>query len=168
MKCEDCKRRQELSDRDGRTVWACRCAASENRDRIVAPGGGCAWRDPDDVAAVLYHVATADAVRKARTEGLPPAVGPRSSKAGETVPGIWFFRSPEDLADAVTNWLGDELPDEDLWVVTAALPGSYLGSLSRDGFETVCSRGVPPDYLDFQELDEWYAWASGTGVPAYA
>ena len=95
---------------------------------------------------MLYHVTTASAIERIRNQGLIPAIGPRSRKAGEDRPWVYLFPDMETAEDAMANWLGDELPDdEDAYL--CAIREAGLQGLERHGFEVLCPVPVPPSCI---------------------
>lgn len=60
---------------------------------------------------LLFHVTTATAAESIREHGLRPAIGPRASQLGETVPAIYFFTSESALQAASDNWLSEAFED---------------------------------------------------------
>lgn len=160
MRCVDCKRKQILFTEDGRTVYACSQDGSGRTGSLVTQEDGCPWNDLDDTRTVLFHIAPETAVPGIRKHGLLPGIGDRSTHCGEDSPAVYFFPSAEDAEGAMLNWLPDEYPNGTrFYMVTAALPSRYAQSLRTTAdYEVVTDLPVPPDYLDIQDLEEWYAW----------
>lgn len=169
MKCKDCTHKILLHDMSGRDVWTCGQTASDRAGRPVdVLQDGCTWHDQDDVLPPLYHIARGEDVGAIRKLGLVPMIGNRSAEAGEKSSAVYFFKTPQDAENAMLNWMGDDA-DGPLYMLTAVLPKSYAAALEDTAaYETACTAPVPPDYLDFQDLDEWYAWYQGKGAPANA
>lgn len=169
MKCRDCTHRLVLHDAAGREARICGQPASAKAGKLLGPDeDGCTWRDQEDSLRPLYHIARGQDIEAIRKTGLLPAIGKRSAEAGEADPAVYFFKTPEDAENAMLNWLGDDIPDgEPMYMLTALLPGSYAKALRDTApYEIACAIAVPPDYLDFQDLDEWYEWYRKGGVDA--
>lgn len=171
MRCKDCAYKTKC----GAHSWKCGQAQSTRAGQNILPypgeyGTGCDWRDGDRLLPPLYHVATEEQVASIRHAGLLPAISERSSEANETAPAVYFFRSPEDVENAMMNWLGESLPENSkLYMLTAELPDAYAPVLANTaGYETACYAPVPPDYLDFQDFNEWHGWALRKGALAHA
>lgn len=103
----------------------------------------------------LWHVTAAGNKNRIEAEGLVPRIGPRSEAAGETVPYVYLFESTNDMEDALINWLGDELEDEELILCEISLPDSIAQTLIRepDSFELRCPRVIPPEYIRIEPLE---------------
>lgn len=94
----------------------------------------------------LYHVTLASNLPSILERGLIPAVGPRSAAFGEEKPAVYFFRSLDDVEDALVNWLGEEFDeDERIIVIEARLPDD--ASIEEEAFETRVRSIVPPCVL---------------------
>lgn len=65
-----------------------------------------------NVTKIGYHVTTQEAINSIQKEGLCPRIGPRSTLVNEPYPRVYFFINQQDAEDAISNWLG-ELIDED-------------------------------------------------------
>ena len=57
-----------------------------------------------------FYTTAVENLPEIEQEGLIPAIGTRE---GEDFPAVWVFPSPEQLNDALWNWLGEELFEED-------------------------------------------------------
>ena len=106
---------------------------------------------------LLYHIATESRIARIREIGLAPLIGERSLEAGEDVPMIYFFDTPDDAENGLYNWLGDGLDEEEeLYMIVARLPVEYRRYLAKTAdWETACSVPVPASMLEIAELDAW-------------
>ena len=64
-----------------------------------------------------YHVTPLENLAAVLRDGLVPALGPRSLQMGEPEPAVFLFTSYEAMETALSNWLGDEFPEEEALVV---------------------------------------------------
>ena len=114
----------------------------------------------------LYHVTPERNLPSILEQGLVPAIGPRSTAFGENEPVVYFFKSMDDVEDALTNWLGEELgKDERIAVIEARLPGDTL--IEEEAFETRMKSVVSPCFLRVMDDSELpFAENGGTGPSA--
>ena len=82
-----------------------------------------------------YHVTPSHNVKNIMKVGLIPQVGPSSSKLNEKR-GIHLFKDEVSAEDAVTNWMGDEYPENTkLSMLKVRLPKTH--PLHYDNFAHV-------------------------------
>lgn len=62
---------------------------------------------------LYFHVTTLEALPEILVSGLQPRIGPRAQECGETTPSVYAFGSIQALEDAMTNWLGEALENQD-------------------------------------------------------
>ena len=117
---------------------------------------------------MFLHVTTKTAVPGIMEKGLVPAIGPRAEKISEKAPAVYLFTSEAAMEDAVSNWLGDQLPeDEELSVLEIRLPIGYRDDIVQDpgiGYEAKCRRAIPARYITVRERDPETAVADGRGA----
>lgn len=100
------------------------------------------------------HVAKLPSIFKS---GLVPDVGPRSAACGEDVPRVYLFPRLVDCEDALCNWLGEELFDEEgspaQEVVVVEVDVSGIAGVVSVGYEFSCCTVIPPERI-VRLLDE--------------
>lgn len=91
----------------------------------------------------VWHVTPVENLESIISDGLKPAIGPRSAELGEKVEAIYCFDSPEDLENALSNWMGDVF-DEDqvLALLELDVPENALAGEGA-GFEVVICSPIP-------------------------
>lgn len=95
---------------------------------------------------MAWHVTPIENVQKILSEGLLPAIGPRSEKVDEEVPMVHLFSTFDDLQDAA--WLWEDEFDED-----AQLALFHVAVPSHEGAWTELSEAVPAEKLRLLSLD---------------
>ena len=95
----------------------------------------------------FYHVTLKSLEAKIMEEGLLPKIGERSSLIKEKTPAVYLFKTREGLENALMNWLGEELPeDEELLYLEVTLPEEFINS-DPNSFEIRCFDPIPTKYL---------------------
>ena len=102
----------------------------------------------------FYHVTTQCNLTGIKASGLFPKIGPRSTLAGETTPYIYLFRDYAEMEDAVMNWLGDKLDDDQLVLCEIELTEAIERTLvyKKNSYEVLCPVGIPADCISFSTL----------------
>jgi hypothetical protein len=91
----------------------------------------------------LWHVTPKDNLSSILGLGLLPQIGPRSAALGELVPAVFCFDSPEDLSDALLNWLPDQFDDDqELSLLEIQTPLS-ITPVEGAGFEILVLETIP-------------------------
>jgi hypothetical protein len=94
-----------------------------------------------------FHVTPAANVYRILRDGLKPRIGDRS-RVMEQEDGIYLFKTQDDAADAVTNWLGDEFEDrERLALLEVTIPPDAKVLPSTADYEIVVSTPIPPEFI---------------------
>ena len=98
----------------------------------------------------FWHVTSLESVPSILRNGLIPRIGPRSSEAGETEPGVYLFPTYEAVEDALMNWLGDQFPDDaNLVLLRIRLPydaTTWLVVTDAD-YEVVSREAIPANCI---------------------
>ena len=103
---------------------------------------------------IFYHVTTLPNAAPIKTQGLKPAIGPRSRHLGETTPAIYLFGTREELDDAVLNWLGEQFDGgSELIFPQLCVPRVISSQFQRDAFEYRSFRPLPGKYI-YEWFDE--------------
>lgn len=98
-----------------------------------------------------YHVTQTRHVASILKDGLKPSVGERSAKMGEK-PSSFLFKSKEDAYDAVTNWLGDEHPeDQPLSLLKVKLPKTIKAHKTEADYEHQVFDHIHPKHISHEE-----------------
>ena len=106
-----------------------------------------------------YHVTTYDNLDGIRQKGLVPSIGKRSMAYGETHPAIYLFANINDTIDAITNWLGDELTEDDdimLLIIKITIPNDFDFETTPDNqniaeYEILSYNPISTKYLSFYD-----------------
>jgi hypothetical protein len=104
---------------------------------------------PEDTTEdrVFYHVTAKRNLRKIKKNGLVPTIGNRSEQV-ETDEAVFLFTSLEAVEDAMSNWLGDEVDeDEELVLLKVTLPYDFPIGYSPAGYEATVKTTIPPEYI---------------------
>jgi len=106
-------------------------------------------------AIVFFHVTNRSNLESITKKGLIPHIGMRAKDCGEDTARIYLFGNRDDVETALTNWLGEELGDEEeLAVLQISLPQGFPVRKGKDGFEYTCDRPIPPEYI-FPLNEDW-------------
>ena len=99
-------------------------------------------------STAFYHVTLTRNVPKILREGLHPRRGPRSRRLGESHKAVYLFKSREDAADGLSNWLGAELPeDEPVALIMVNLPADTQILDTTADYEIVVADSILPANL---------------------
>jgi hypothetical protein len=99
-------------------------------------------------STAFYHVTLTRNVPKILREGLHPRRGPRSRRLGELHKDVYLFKSREDAADGLSNWLGAELPeDEPVALIMVNLPADTQILDTTADYEIVVADSILPANL---------------------
>lgn len=91
----------------------------------------------------VWHVTPIENLETIISDGLKPAIGPRSAELGETVEAIYCFDSPDDLDNAMSNWLGEAFEEDQVLVLLELdVPEDALAGEGA-GFEVVIRSPIP-------------------------
>ena len=103
-----------------------------------------------------YHVTQRKNMQSINEKGLIPLIGPRAAAGKETVPTVYLFESKDDMEYALTNWLGEELGEDELVLLVISIPHDYQAYIHRTnaGYERTCTRPIPPCLIRFFD-EEW-------------
>lgn len=97
---------------------------------------------------IYYHVTTKKALDKIKKEGLQPQIGQRSQKIGEVFPAIYLFTTRDDMEDAIYNWLGEELENEEIYSLKIDLPKGFpLDEGVQGDWEVRSYQKIPMEYV---------------------
>lgn len=94
---------------------------------------------------IAYHVTLKKNLSSILSEGLKPMIGPRSQKLEQTS-AIFLFPSRDHVDDALMNWLGDELEDEELVLLEVDLKNLNFES-NVDSYEIIVLDLISPDRI---------------------
>lgn len=93
-----------------------------------------------------YHVTLTRDLKKIMKNGLQPRVGPRSKRMSEQHPRIYLFRNRAQAEDAVMNWMGAELPeDEPLSLLKVLIPDEDSLHDNPSQMEATYYEDIPPE-----------------------
>lgn len=97
---------------------------------------------------IAYHITEKRNLASIQEKGLVPSVGPRSKDLGEPENVVYFFRSLEDVDNALLNWLGEwyeDYEDEiDLVILEVNLHGFEF---TQEAFEYQVRETISPDRI---------------------
>ena len=94
----------------------------------------------------VYHVTHARNVPSIMANGLMPSVGDRTA-AAEDERAVYVFPSIEYAEDAIMNWLGDELDeDEPIAILSLTVPRAWLIDQGV-AYERTMHHTVPPEMI---------------------
>lgn len=91
-----------------------------------------------------YHVTPTVSVPSIMEHGLLVSSGERAELLGDS--GVYLFKDPMTMEDAVMGWLGESFPEDTelsaltIWVNSKALS-------SEAGFEWVAHKTIPPELI---------------------
>lgn len=103
---------------------------------------------------VYFHVTLTRHVDKILRKGLCPRRGPRSRKLGEPHKAVYLFKSREDAENGLSNWLGDELSeDEPVALLSVRLPAGTLRLNTTAEYEIVIADRIVPAALTVVATD---------------
>lgn len=116
---------------------------------------------------LLWHVTTRKALPSILKEGLVPAKGARATKLGEPHARIFCFTSGTALKDALTNWLGEELEEQDLVVLEIESSLSEMKNAESIGWEVALTKPVAPSRIRvlIDDVDLWQGQYPATAIP---
>lgn len=106
---------------------------------------------------VVFHVSPKKNLNSIQFKGLIPKIGPRAKLLGESNKSIYLFPSKEDVDNALMNWLGDELEDEDVIIMAIDLSGI---DYQIEGYEIILTEAIDPSRI-IKIMDE-EAWIDYT------
>ena len=110
---------------------------------------------------ILYHVTQTWRLKRILADGLVPQIGPRSRRAREREPAVYFFASAGAIGNAVANWVLEEFSEDDrLSVLCVELPSEFPVH-SAVGWERHVFTVVPPGCLRVMTRDIWSATGYG-------
>ena len=101
-----------------------------------------------------YHITPTSNLESILKNGLVPAIGPRSQLIKEIEPGIYLFTSKIAAEDALSSWLGENLPVEPvslLKVNNVEIDENWV--TARVGYEKVCTNVIPPENIEVIDKD---------------
>ena len=90
----------------------------------------------------FWHVTTVDALPSILQDGLQPQIGPRSEELGESVAQVYMFGSREDMDNALSNWLGESLEDEELAIIAIARKDAPSATHQEGQFEWLSTQAI--------------------------
>lgn len=102
-----------------------------------------------------YHVTTADNLESIQATGLEPRLGERAQK-WEDEKGVWLYEDLETTDDALTNWIGDDLPDDqDVAILEITLDETQRDNLiqKEDEFDLWYDGVIPPSAIKVHSID---------------
>ena len=95
-----------------------------------------------------YHVTPAENVEAIMRDGIKPTYGPRSEAAAESGPAVYLFPSRAHAEEAVMNWYGDEVEDDEpLALIRVSLPPKKFELKSEVPYEFYATETIPPKFL---------------------
>jgi hypothetical protein len=124
-------------------------AGTDERGR---PGATRLRCNPPTRPKAFYHVSLTRDEDQILAQGLIPQIGPRAKELGETEPRVFLFPSMEDLDNALYNWLGEELPEEEgITVYEIMLPNGFpvfpTFESDEESWEWYTDIVIPPEFL---------------------
>ena len=110
-------------------------------------------RNPPQRPLHFYHVSLTRNEPRILREGLFPQIGPRATELEETRPAIYLFGREEDMHNALMNWFGEELPEDEAitgYRITLPLDFPIQPTFDDGGasWEWSTSQPISPDYID--------------------
>lgn len=101
-----------------------------------------------------YHVTPTRNVPNIKKEGLKPSIGERSKKIGEDKPRTYLFKHRDAAEDAVTNWMGDEHPeDEKLSLLKVKVHKDHVQHTPGAEYEHSTEHHIPPHHIKVETED---------------
>lgn len=101
---------------------------------------------------IAYHVTLAKNLSKIGKFGLQLKTGKRSQRLSEE-PSIFLFPTIDDAEDGVSNWLGDEFPDDEpLALLEVIIPQNAI-VVSEVDWEIQVKTPIPPENIKIIETD---------------
>lgn len=146
MKCCECEWAKKIKDCWEYAIPLCTQTSSPQFLSPVSPQESCTY-EPSESLPTLYHVTPTANVESIMESGLMPQIGPRSQRAGEEDPAIYFFVTKVEMENALMNWLGEEMGDRPISILEVRLPRPFQAVLFREGFEVGCAQHISPEYI---------------------
>ncbi len=107
----------------------------------------------------FFHITPVRNLQSIRERGLIPLIGRFAQELGETKPQVYLFASKEDMACAMSNWLGECMEEEEgVWcILRVRLPESLLKACNQEAFELQCPVQIEPQYIEvlYNDADEF-------------
>lgn len=96
----------------------------------------------------LYHITKASNLASIKLSGLKPSIGDNSKAYGEKHAAIYFFKDEVSAEDALVNWFGDTL-DDDEKVILLKIRDDFMTFPSAAEFEVFTK-----DIISFCKVEE--------------
>lgn len=94
-----------------------------------------------------FHVSYTKNEESIINNGLIPQTGDRSAKLNDAQ-GIYLFKTMDDVENALMNWLGDELDeDEPITIFQVVIPEPSKLLNTNAEYELVYNGIIPPKYI---------------------
>ena len=104
-------------------------------------------------SSYMYHVTPTTNVESILKDGLTPSKGSNSQTYGEEQDSVYLFPTPEDAADALGNWLGDQYEDEDISFSLLQVDVRGLPLKSETEWEYYTHSVISPDRIKVVKTD---------------
>lgn len=108
------------------------------------------------VGQFYYHVTLTSNLPNIMKVGLEPRIGPLSTVAGESKPTIYLFFNLGAVEEALMNWLGEYLPeDQPLSLLKVILPPGTKSKKGENefGYEKLVFTVIPPECIEVLTKD---------------
>jgi hypothetical protein len=100
------------------------------------------------IPKTVYHVTLKKNLNPILARGLIPKIGDRSKKIGEDTPAIYCFKDKDSVHDALMNWLGDELEEnEELALLAISTFGLPVKTIDGADYEIAITSRIPPSNI---------------------
>lgn len=103
------------------------------------------------VMTTYFHITPTTNLDSILKNGLVPAIGPRSKLIKETEPAIYLFTSVASAEDALSSWLGENLPKDPVTLLRLSnvkIDESWNIASSLAGYEKVSTEIIYPKNIE--------------------
>lgn len=101
----------------------------------------------------VWHVTPVENLQAIISEGLTPGIGPRSAELGETEAAIYCFDSPDDLQNALDNWLGEAFEEDEVLALLEIDVPADVQAGEGASFEVVIRTPIPVGNINILSHD---------------
>ena len=103
--------------------------------------------------SVAFHLTPSRQVPKILKDGLLPKLGPRSRKAGEPYPAIFFFPTKDDLIGGYCSWFESCFSEDARIALLAVNIADGIASRSDVAYEFCIREAIATDNIEVLSRD---------------